>query len=823
MADQTMQAPRVEENRLISLDIVHSLEYPQRGLHTASGHWPFRLISSIPTRTRPALNRHAVNAPQRVNERILTACRARKNTLMDTLNVPSTHYTPVPENPPSLPFPPQATSFSWPTEDWWRCWRSAALSGRYEGNQAGSGPIGSALDLRLDVDPRQGVESPVLNKVSGDLYSTRFVKVAGVNQLVKTYVESWIVDAPVVTTTHSDAHISGAVRFWKGVHPATTVDIVVSWSHGAITGAVVTFAVGGVAGAPYSCTYRSDCFRDVNFEFDYCASVDIEPKVPVYNSHAHNNRPADLSNRNITIESAYKDAGMAVTVDPVHTVIDDSAAGFASWNVGELHDAMETSFGKFNSGWPAWNLWGIQAGIFDSAGVGGIMFDAAAGFGGAGRGPDRQGFAVFRSHSWFTNLVSNPATQDQAWAMRHFLYTWVHEAGHAFNFLHAWDKARPDSLSWMNYDWKYDQRNGADTFWGNFRFRFDDDELLHMRHGDRAAVIMGGDPWASGGHLESPPGAMTVSGPGSDVELVLSGKDYFDYMEPVALEFRLRNTSDAPLQVDGRLDPRYGNTSVYVQKPDGTVILHQSVVCFYGIPELVTLSPAAADGTDGSDRYSQLVQLAYGTGGFAFDEPGQYLIRAVYSTDGIVQASNTLPVRIGFPVTKEEDRFAPDFFTREVGLTLAFEGSMSPYLSKGLDTLTEAAERFSGEPLGVKAATAVAQSVGDDFYRRKEDKMVKHHSADPQRALALTDSGLAGFQQGAGAASNLAYRGLVELRSELHAKANNTAAAKSEVETLAKDLGTRGANATVLAQVKELIPTTPAARSRRSAPRKPAK
>ena len=805
--------------------------------------------SGLPTCIASALNRHAVHLLSPVmDERIVDCLQSEKDPPMDTPNVPSTHYSPVPHHPNETPFPtafephafgsrafePQPSTLTWPSEDWWRCWRSAPVSGRYEGNQASSGPVGSALDLRLDVDPRQGVESPVLNKVSGDLYNTRWVKAGGVNQLVKTYVESWIVDAPVVTMTHADAHITGTVRYWKGTHPATTVEITVSWSHGAITGAVATFTAGSVAGQPYACAYRSGCFRDVNLELDYCSSVDVDPKVPIYNSHAHNNRPADLSERTLSIESSYKDAGVAVTIDPVHTVIDDSAAGFASWNVGELHDAMETSFGKFNSGWPAWNLWGVQAGIFDTAGVGGIMFDAAAGFGGAGRGPDRQGFAIFRNHTWFTNLVSNPTTQDQAWAMRHFLYTWVHEAGHAFNFLHAWDKARPDSLSWMNYDWKYDQRNGTDTFWANFRFRFDDDELLHMRHGDRASVIMGGDPWASGGHLESPPGAMTVSGPGSDVELTLTGKDYFDYMEPVALEFRLRNTSDAPVPVDGRLDPRYGNTTVYVQKPDGTVVLHESVVCFYGIPDMVMLSPAApSGGSDGSDRYSQLVQLAYGTVGFVFDKPGQYLVRAVYSTDGLVQASNTWPLRVGFPVTKEEDRFAPEFFTREVGLTLAFEGSMSPHLSKGLDTLVEAAERFSGEPLGVKAATAVAQSVGDDFFRRKDDKMVKHHSADPERALALTDAGLAKYQQEGAASSNLAYRNLVELRTELHVKADNPAAAKSEVETLAKDLGSRGVNPTVLAQVKELVPSaavrstgtppTPAARSRRSAPRKPAK
>src|SRR4029453_7420010 len=201
--------------------------------------------------------------------------QSEKDPHMDTPNVPSTHYNPVPSTPSYIPFPPtygphasgsQPSTLTWPSEDWWRCWRSAPVSGRYEGNQASSGPVGSALDLRLDVDPRQGVESPVLNKVSGDLYSTRWVKTGGVNQLVKTYGESWIVDTPVVTMTRADAHITGTVRYWKGTHAATTVEITVSWSHGAITGAVATFTAGGVAGQPYACAYRSGCFRDMNLE-----------------------------------------------------------------------------------------------------------------------------------------------------------------------------------------------------------------------------------------------------------------------------------------------------------------------------------------------------------------------------------------------------------------------------------------------------------------------------------------------------------------------------------------------------------------------------
>ena len=47
----------------------------------------------------------------------------------------------------------------------------------------------------------------------------------------------------------------------------------------------------------------------------------------------------------------------------------------------------------------------------------------------------------------------------------------------------------------MNYDWRYDSTNGPDSFWSHFEFRFDDEELVHLRHGNRSAVIMGGDPW----------------------------------------------------------------------------------------------------------------------------------------------------------------------------------------------------------------------------------------------------------------------------------------------------------------------------------------
>ena len=495
---------------------------------------------------------------------------------------------------------------------------------------------------------------------------------------------------------------------------------------------------------------------------------------------------------------------MRVTIPPEHTVIDDTAAGFTTWSPGELHDAMETAFSRIGSDWPEWNMWGIQAGKFDDPLTGGIMFDAAAGSGGAGRSPDRQGFAVFRDHSWFANLVEGPpANQDQARAMRQFLYTWVHEAGHAFNFLHSWNKSRPNSLSWMNYDWKYDQRNGTGQFWANFRFRFDDEELIHLRHGDRAAVIMGGDPWSSGGHLDSPARVTIDAEPDQPLELVLRPKEYYDFMEPVEVEFRLRNLTDQPLPIDARLDPTYGLTTVYVLRPDGKATQFASIMCLYGSPNVCTLAPTT--GEPGLDRFSAMVPLTFGVRGFVFDTPGPYQLRAVYSTGNLLAVSNTVVMWIGQP-TKDEDRFAPDFFTNEVGLTLSLGGSMSPFLANGVQTLTEAAERFAGQDLGAKAAQVVADSVGKDFYRRgtsgNEDKLVQHHAADPAAALTVTEPALERCRETQDPSSNIAYNDLVAKRAQLHVDNGDPELARQELLTLADDLDQRTVHANVTADVR---------------------
>ncbi len=431
------------------------------------------------------------------------------------------------------------------------------------------------------------------------------------------------------------------------------------------------------------------------------------------------------------------------------------------------------------------------------------MFDAAARFGGAGEAPDRQGFAVFRNHPWYNDLTDGPpANQAQAQAMRDYLYTWVHEAGHAFNFLHSWDKGRPDARSWMNYPSRYDARNGVGSFWNNFRFQFDTEELLHLRHGDRDAVIMGADPWASGGHLDAPVSHLAQLEGHAPIEFLVRSQATFDFMEQVTIELRLRNLmADLPIDLDTRLNPEHGGVTILIQRPDRRTVQYAPLLCQLADPQILSLQPQNPT-VLGSDRYSENIFLSYGSGGFYFNAPGEYLVQAIYQGMGdLLIPSNIHRIRIGHPESKEEDHLAQDFFNHEVGMSLYLNGSQSPYLAKGMACLESMADRYQNTALGHQLATTLAHSASRPFFRisdAAQPVLKKVHSADPQKALKLTQPVLAMYQDEKRKAFNMAYHQLVRYRTALRSELGQAKEAKTEISTLQRDLKNRGVNPSVL-------------------------
>lgn len=692
--------------------------------------------------------------------------------------------------------------------DWWRCWRLGPVSGRYDGEMKDPTPGRYALDLRVDIDPRYA-NSPVLDKVSGDIFQVYTFRLPfpfrGLNRIFawRVYRESWIVEDPVVNWSKCKVEISGNVFFYKGGHAATNVEIMIPWTTLKPAGpAEVTFNEAGGGVSAYSCKRKSRHFRDALLEVDVCESVNAEPVLPSYDVCDHTDHPADLTCRTLTIEEAYREAGIDLSINPEHTIVDDSAAEFDTWTDDELHDAMEDHFSKWPGKWPKWHMWCLMAGRYVSAGTVGIMFDYGTAYGGPGRAPERQGCAVFRGHPSLNALVATPPANDtQAHAMREWLKLYVHEIGHGFNFVHSWNKGRPDSLSWMNYDWRYDNRNGADSFWKNFRFEFDAEELIHLRHGDRSEVIPGGDPWATGMHSEVPSGAMADLVGDAPVEMLIRSKDYFQFMEPVIFELRLRNIVDLPLELETQLHPEYGGVLIYIRRPNGRIQEYAPVLCKLATPELKILKPAE-ESIKGEDRYSQNVLLSYGTNGFYFDEPGEYLVRAFYQGPGdILIPSNVHRVRVGRPYSREEEKLAQDYFSYEGGMALYLNGSSSPYLEKGMDTLQTIAEKYEETPAGAQLSVVLAENLARPFFRIEEGKLKEARAADPKEALALTSRALEQQERDDSTFVNIDYHRLRRTRADLMVSMDEQAEAKEELSTLVKYLKKRGVNKPVLDEI----------------------
>lgn len=699
-----------------------------------------------------------------------------------------------------LPFPPPS--------DWWRCFRIGPVSGRYRGLLMTA--TSSELECRVDIDPRSAT-SPVTDRISGDLYNVFVIKLPGRPPISwRIYRESWIVDAPQVAWARCSVTITGRLRWWTGTHPDTDIRVVISWGTFRPPGpAEVTFTEVTGTTQTYVCPRVSGNFRDLNLEVDVCRSVNAPPLLPSYDTHAHPNRPVGLPQHMLTVETAYRDAGVGVVMNVLaRNEVDDSNPPFQSWSPSELHDAMESAFSQFSLAWPRWSMWGMLAGSFDNPGVAGIMFDAAAAFGGAGEAPERQGFTVFRNHPWFNSLPAGaPANDAEAAALRDFIYTYVHEAGHAFNFLHSWNKGRPLALSWMNYPWRYDNLTQSNQFWGQFEFQFDTEELIHMRHGNRAAVIMGGDPWSSGGHLEAPSAAFADLDGAAPLELLLRAEPpLFDLMERVTVDVRLRNRmDDLPLTVDTRLDPAFGGVAFYIRRPDGTIVHYSPIACQLAEPELRTLQPAQAADT-GQDRHSAEVDLTYGSTGFLFDHAGEYQIRALYQGPGdLLIPSNVLRIRVLAPLSRETQLQTAEFFTNQVGLAIALGGSGSPHLEEGMRTLERIAQDHQGQPLGARAAEIIAATASAPFFRiedPEQPEVVQVKDVEMDKATEFTELALNAYQQDAKPRLNLADHRLVRQHAVLLAEQDRPEQAKEELAALRERLQERGVRPAVLEEIK---------------------
>ena len=153
-------------------------------------------------------------------------------------------------------------------------------------------------------------------------------------------------------------------------------------------------------------------------------------------------------------------------------------------------------------------------------------------------------------HPWFQGLK-----QGDPVAMRKYLHTLVHEMGHTFNLPHTFEDSRPDSASFMNYDWRYNERNGPGSYFSNFYFTFDTKEIQHLRHGLSDWVEPGKSSW---GATQSdkvgmpPPDEDDISTKKLKLDL-FPVKESYKQTEIVSVEVRLKNIYRRPIIADTAL------------------------------------------------------------------------------------------------------------------------------------------------------------------------------------------------------------------------------------------------------------------------------
>ncbi len=631
--------------------------------------------------------------------------------------------------PPLPPFPPIPLA-------------KRPVSGRYRGTLGGF-----QLELRVDVD-----RTRPLNRLSAD-----FFQVSGGTT---SYFGSFTVNSPTVSVTATQVVVRGLGTFsFSAGFPVVQVTIprrTILQPQASAT--VQFFTTSGSPGATYTCAFESIYFRTVRIETDRVSDV----ITPVFSSYNTGSLPSGGAARNLSVVSAYAEAGVQMIPTAGSDVINISEAGAdAKWSNAELHAAMQKHFTLWKDV-EQWAVWLLVAQNHEmGSGLYGIMFDQ--------QGKQRQGCAVFHNGIGGT-------TADK---LRLQLYTYVHELGHCFNLLHSWQKQyatppvpnRPNSLSWMNYPWNYPS-GGATAFWNQFAFQFDNEEVVHLRHAFRKNIIMGGNNFAVGSALGRDVMADNIRDESGLALNISTHQSSFALGEPVVLQIALATTDTRGKRVHTWLHPNCGMVKVIISKPSGELVAYEP---------LIDLLVGGQETTLTTDKpITDSAYIGFGKDGFYFGQPGHYRIRASYAAlDGSEVLSDILTVRVRYPVTAAEESIADLFMGDEQGTLLYLLGSDDESLQRGNEAFDEMLEKHGKHPMADYVRLIKGINAGRDFKTINADNQVGVRNAqlDESATLltAVADSRVL---------DSVSTQMTLTTLADVHTRAGNEAAAKKTLDTL---------------------------------------
>lgn len=654
---------------------------------------------------------------------------------------------------------------------------------------------GSILELRVDVDGRRPQ-----SRVSGDLFRHYHFQWFGHTFQFTHYTASFVAESLAVSTVSNEMVITGPVKYYSDpANVSDTIEVRIPrvTVFAAAAPATVKFYTSGVLKSTFLCSKLSDSFRTVTLEIDCYLNTAFPPSADT----GVDPHPAGLSHETMTTALAFSRAGIAMTVTEDEVLNDpDGVDSGTDWDTGELHDLMETRFDLF-ANTLQWNHWGVVVPRLEG-GYYGIMFD----WGGGQPGDTyfRQGAAVGRDD--ILSRVSGTLYNTAAKQDRLFLWTFIHEVGHAFNLPHTWARSvnpDPASESFMNYPWGY--TDGESNFWASFRWEFDDVELIWMRHADRNDVIFGGRDWI--GNNLSQYVFPEIETHGAPLELEVRTRGLYELGEPMRVELKLKNISTQPLPIQPHLQPEDGLTTFYLQRPGGAFVRYVPPVLRVRAPDLVELAP-------GQSLYETAL-LSYGAKGFQFEQPGEYLLRAYVEMPGLgIMVSKAARLRVMAPTQRSTEELAHLLFSREAAKLLYFgRTNRNPRL---ISELNEAVRRYAkSDPALVRhlhAALGANQQRRFKYVAPKEGKrVVVSRAPDLKLATMHLDAALEPLPgREVVAFDNITFNRLSTLLAEGHVQLGNRAEAEKQLRKSLAYLEKQGATEAVLKDYRERIARLPA-------------
>lgn len=630
---------------------------------------------------------------------------------------------------------------------------------------------GFILELRVDVDGRRPQ-----NRVSGDFFSfSPFFEGSTIGST--TYLFSFVVESLDITQEEGDMVITGPVIYYNDatrindtIHVRIPRILIFS---SAKPDANVSFFTSGALIKTYCCAKISEFFRTVSLEIDRFQGTTFPPAV----STDIDPHPADLGTEEMNVAKIFRRAGIDMTVEEDDVLNDpDSDDPGNAWDLAELHDLMEDHFDSF-ADILQWHTYGV---VVPSMGAGffGAMFDWDKG---GGDGYGRQGAAVAYDtiQEWEVgDLYDTPAKKD-----RLFLTVFVHEIGHSFNLPHPWARSvnrTSTSATYMGYPSSYGGGLGAtpeeraENFWSDFRWEFDDVELMWIRHADRNDVIFGGRAWI--GNNLSVYTEPEIEKRDVPLTLEVRAQNVLDFGVPVRVELKLTNVHEKAQFVVPRLAPEEGLVTVFIRRPNGDIVKYIPPVRKFMAPgDKVRLSP-------GESIYDNVL-LSFGAKGPQFQEPGEYIIRAYYNLNdtGLI-FSKSCRLRVAAPFSRNSEELAHLLFSRETTKFLYFGGTER--YPEVISHLEEAVKKYAeSDPVVVRHIHSVLGLHKSRAFKRvitqNGKRVVVPRRPNIKEAISHLEAARElSPKKNVSALDNITYNKLSVLLAECHIKQGKNAAAE---------------------------------------------